>query len=111
MESILTSIKKLIGIDEECDAFDPDIIMHINSALMILAQLGVGPPKGFRIQDAEATWSDFLQDDTNLESVKSYIHHKVVLMFDPPTNSAVIAAREHTIRELEERLCIAAEFS
>lgn len=111
MESILTSIKKLLGIEEDCEAFDPDIIMHINSTLMILTQLGVGPKEGFRIQDAEATWTDFISDKTNMEAVKSYIHHKVGLMFDPPTNSAVIAARERTIAELEERLCLAAEFT
>ena len=69
MESILTSIKKMLGIPEEYDHFDPDLIMHINSVLSILTQIGVGPSEGFRIEDDLATWEDFLGDDTNYEAV------------------------------------------
>lgn len=47
MESVLTSIKKMLGITEEYEHFDSDIIMHINSVFMILTQLGVGPPQDF----------------------------------------------------------------
>ena len=67
MESILTSIKKLLGITEEYDQFDPDIIMHINSVFMILTQLGVGPAEGFSIEDDTSVWSDFIQDIKKLE--------------------------------------------
>ena len=70
-ESILTSIKKLLGITEEYTHFDADIIMHINTAFMILAQLGVGPQEGFSISDASAVWSDFLADGKNFAAVKS----------------------------------------
>ena len=70
MESILTSIKKMLGIPEEYDHFDPDLIMHINSVLSILTQIGVGPSEGFRIEDDLATWEDFLDDDTDYEAVK-----------------------------------------
>lgn len=46
MDSILTSVKKLLGIAEECTDFDADIIMYINMALFALVQMGVGPVKG-----------------------------------------------------------------
>ena len=109
MESILTSIKKLLGITEEYDQFDPDIIMHINSVFMILTQLGVGPAEGFSIEDDTSVWSDFIQDIKKLESVKTYIYLKVKLAFDPPLSSAVIESMNRLINELEWRLNVAAE--
>lgn len=108
-ESILISIKKLLGLDKEYTVFDPDIIMHINSVFMILNQLGVGPSSGFRIEDDLKTWSEFISVDDNLDAVKSYIHLKVKLLFDPPLNSAVIEAMKQTINELEWRLNVNAE--
>ena len=109
MESILTSIKKLLGITEDYEHFDADIIMHINSVFMILNQLGVGPEKGFSISDETATWNDYLPDATNLEAVKSYIHLKVKLLFDPPLSSSVMESMQHIISELEWRLNVQAE--
>ena len=72
MESILTSIKKMLGITEEYEHFDSDLIIHINSVFMILTQLGVGPPSGFSVQDKSATWKEFISDETKLQLVKSY---------------------------------------
>lgn len=109
MESILTSIKKLLGIEEEYTHFDQDLIMHINSVFMILNQLGVGPSEGFSIQDSKGVWGDFIPTGSNLEAVKSYIHLKVKLMFDPPSSSAVMEAINRTIAELEWRLNVAAD--
>lgn len=103
MESILVSIKKLLGIDSECTQFDSDIIMDINTALMVLTQLGVGPENGFSISDDSQRWSDFT-DTSLIEGVKSYVHHKVRLMFDPPTNSTVMESEKQIIAELEWRL-------
>lgn len=107
--SILSSIKKLLGISEEYKSFDPDIIIHINSALSILIQLGIGPPNGFSIEDDKATWFDFIGEDSRLDSVKSYVYLKVKLLFDPPLNSAVIESLKQTIKELEWRLNVSAE--
>lgn len=104
MDSILTSIKKLLGITEEYEHFDPDIIMHINSAFMILNQLGVGPEEGFAIKDKNSTWDEFLSGGANLEAVKTYVYLKVKLMFDPPLSSTVIEAIKSQISELEWRL-------
>ena len=110
MESILTSIKKLLGIAEEYEHFDKDIIMHINSVFMILNQLGVGPSKGFMITDSSASWDDFLPEDSGkLEAVKSYMYMKVQLMFDPPLSSAVMEAKNRLISELEWRLNVAVD--
>ena len=109
MDSILTSIKKLLGITASYEHFDPDIIMHINSVFMILTQLGVGPPEGFAIEDDSSLWTDFLPDTTNLEAVRSYVYMKVKLMFDPPASGIVTEAYNRMIAELEWRLNINAE--
>lgn len=108
MESILTSIKKLLGPDEVYDHFDPDIIIHINSVLMILTQLGVGPDEGFYICDKNAVWTDFVPEK-NVEAIKTYVYLKVRLIFDPPQSSALIAAIEKQITELEWRINVMVE--
>ncbi len=105
MESILTSIKKLLGIAEEYEHFDVDIIMHINSAFSVLTQLGVGPEEGFRIEDASTEWSDFLYNDPRLEMVRTYVYLKVKLVFDTTSSSsAVIESINRQIQELEWRI-------
>ena len=109
MESILNSIKKLLGIESTEKHFDDDIIMHINSIFSVLTQLGVGPEKGFYIEDDFTTWSDFISDELKLQMVKTYMHLRVKLLFDPPLSSAVITAMNETINELEWRLNSAAE--
>lgn len=103
-ESILDSIKKMLGPSADYKQFDPDIIIHINSAFMVLRQLGVGPTEGFSITDNEAVWTDFTSDVDKLGLVKSYIYLKVRLIFDPPTNSTVIKSYEELIKEYEWRL-------
>lgn len=109
MESILTSTKKLLGITEEYEHFDKDIIMHINSVFLNLTQLGVGPKEGFFIEDDTAEWTDFIDDNIQLQAVKSYIYLKVKLLFDPPLSSAVIESMNRMIAEFEWRLRLAAE--
>lgn len=109
MESILTSIKKLLGIEEDYVHFDADIIMHINSVLSILTQLGVGPSEGYSIKDANATWNEFITNPAKLELVKSYVYLKVRLMFDPPSSSSAIESMKQLISELEFRIIVAVE--
>lgn len=110
MESILTSIKKLLGIAESYKQFDTDIIIHINSALMVLNQLGVGPSQGFSIKDETNTWSEFIPEDRyDMESIKSYVYMKVRLLFDPPASSAAITSMEKLISEFEFRINVSAE--
>lgn len=109
MDSILTSIKKLLGIEEDYTHFDPDIIMCINTVFTVLTQLGVGPKEGFSIEDETAVWSDFLSTTQQMEAVKTYIHLRVKLLFDPPLSSAVIEAMKQQISEIEWRLNVIAE--
>lgn len=109
MESILTSIKKMLGITEEYEHFDADLIMHINSVFMILTQLGVGPSTGFSIKGADGTWDRFLPEGQQLELVKSYMFLKVKLIFDPPLGSAVIEVMNRQISEFEWRLNVAVD--
>ena len=109
MESILTSVKKALGITEEYTHFDTDIIMHINTVFSILYQLGVGPSVCFSISDKTAVWSDFTGSATDITMVKTYIVLKVRLLFDPPQASAVIEAINHQISELEWRLNVAVD--
>lgn len=108
-ESILISIKKLLGIAAEYTHFDTDIIIHINTVFMTLNQLGVGPEEGFRIEDDTAVWEDYIEEDDNLDAVKTYIYLKVKLVFDPPLNSSVTETIKQAINEYEWRLNIQAE--
>ena len=104
--SILTSIKKLLGIEEDYTEFDSDIIIHINAAFMALYDIGVGPENGFTISDKTATWIMFFGEVVNLEDVKTYIYLKVRLIFDPPSTSAVLEAFNREIQKIEWRLMV-----
>lgn len=109
MESILTSIKKLLGISEDYTQFDSDLIMHINTVFLNLTQLGVGPEEGFSIQNENDAWSDFIDNNAQLQAVKSYMYLKVKLLFDPPLSSSVIESMNRMIAELEFRLNVAVD--
>lgn len=108
-DSILDSIKKILGMPPEYDAFDTDLVIHINSVFGILAQLGVGPEGGFSISDSTTLWKSYLGDSKDLEMVKSYIALKVRLVFDPPTVGSVMDAMKEQIREFEWRLNVGTE--
>ena len=109
MDSILTSIKKLLGIDKAYNHFDNDIIIHINSVFLDLAQIGVGPEEGFSIEDDLDTWDDFIPNNPKLEAVKTLMYLKVKLIFDPPLSSTVIEAMNRQIDRLEWRLSVAVD--
>lgn len=109
MDSILTSIKKLLGLDEDYIQFDPDIIMDINTVFMSINQLGIGPVTGFTISDKTQVWHDLLGDRKDVEAIKTYVYMKVRLIFDPPATAFVLEAFERQIHELEWRINIQAE--
>lgn len=105
MDSILNSVKKLLGIAPDYTQFDADIIMHINAVFLTLYELGVGPSEAFFITDDIAVWDDYISDDyLLLNAVRIYISQKVRLVFDPPTNSALIEALKSSIEEFEWRM-------
>lgn len=130
-DSILTSVKKIVGIAEADTSFDPDIILHVNTVFSVLTQLGIGPTAGFMIEDAGPTWDDFLgvrqsgireadgsvtYSDQQLISankllnmVKTYVYLRVRLIFDPPQTSFVIESINQQIRELEYRISVVRE--
>lgn len=107
-ESILTSIKKLLGIPEEYEAFDQDLIIHINTFLTRLYQVGVGV-KNFSIVDKTATWEEFLEDESKFQQAKTYVYIRVRLIFDPPQSGAANEALKETLRELEWLLFVDAD--
>ena len=108
-ESILDSIKKLLGLSSDYTAFDTDIITHINTTFMILQQLGVGPDNGFSISDNTTKWNEFIDNENKFHAVKTYIYLKVRLIFDPPSSSTIVESYNRTISELEYRLRVNAE--
>jgi hypothetical protein len=109
-ESILLTIKKVLGLSTDLDSFDFDLIVHINSVFMILNQLGIGPAEPFSVVDNTTSWNDFIGEGTMLALVKSYMYLKVKLLFDPPTISYLIDSANRQIEEFEQRLVIQNEF-
>ena len=108
-DGILTSIKKMLGPEEDYEHFDADIIININTVLATLWQLGVGPENGFSIKDKSAKWSDFIFDERLLSLVPTYVYLKVRLAFDPPSSAAVLEAMQRQVAEYEWRINVAAE--
>lgn len=104
MDSILTSIKKMLGIDADYSPFDMDIIMHINAVFVVLRQLGAGPEEGFSIAGNTETWSNYSTDTILLNIVRPYIYLKVRLAFDPPQASSAVESTKEMIAELEWRI-------
>ena len=108
IKSILTSIKRSLGIEEDVTAWDADLVMFINGVFGTLYQLGVGPDQPFTISDESAEWSEFTTRD-DIEMVKSYMYLKVRLLFDPPTTTTMYQALDTSAKELEWRLNVAVD--
>ena len=97
-ESILDSIKIMLGNSVDDTNFDAELIMFINGALAIINKLGVGPT-GYKISNNSNTWDEFLGDRTDLEEVKTNVYLRVRLAFDPPQNSFLVASIKEQIVE------------
>lgn len=106
INSILDSTKKALGLAPDYDAFDPDIVMHINTVFTTLNQLGFGPVNGYMIESDEETWDAFLGGDPLLNAIKTYMYLRVRKLFDPPTTSILLDAINQQIAELEWRLSV-----
>lgn len=104
MESVLTSIKKLLGIAADYNYFDTDIMVHINSVLITLDQLGVTPSEPTSVTSEMDTWDKVLGEYADIEAIKTYIYLKVKMLFDPPTSSFVLEAMNKQATELEWRI-------
>lgn len=106
MDSILISIKKLLGLSEDYEEFDPDVITAINTAFFALWQLGVGPKdQPFKIESEEEVWTDFVEDG-KIEMCKSYVGLQTRILFDPPTNSFLVDAINEQLRQQEFRMIV-----
>lgn len=108
-DSIVATIKKMLGLEDDYTPFDTDVIVNINAALMTLTQLGIGPKEGFTVTDYSQTWSDFVTNEVQLGAVKTYVYLKVKMIFDPPTNSYVMDAMKQQAEEIGWRLNVQAE--
>lgn len=107
VDSILDTIKAMLGIPATDTAFDNEILININSAFMVLNQLGVGPTEVYSITDSTPVWADFLStDEAKYSAVKTYIFLKVRTVFDPPGTSFLLESYKNQINELEWRLSI-----
>ena len=104
MVSILDSIKKLLGVSAEDKSFDDELILHINGALMVMTQLGVGPKTGYRIVDNTAKWADMIGGRKDLDLVVSDVYLRVRLIFDPPQNSFLVTSIQAMIKEYDWRI-------
>lgn len=102
--SILKTIRSMLDMDPDEEAYNNDILVHVNSAIMTLGQLGIGPKDGFTVSSAADTWDEFLGESKLLEGAKQYIYIKTRLGFDPPTSSFVVEAMRAAATELESRL-------
>lgn len=111
MESILNTIKTLLPVEETDTSFDGELIVHINTAIMALTQMGVGPSEGFEIEDETSTWQDFLGENVKkFSAAKTYIYAKVKLVFDSASMaSPLIEVFNRMAAEAEWRLNHAAE--
>lgn len=103
IESILNSVKKNLGVPDDYTVYDPDILMHINSAFFTVTQIGIGVEGGFRVEDSDATWADFLGTSPRWDAVRTYTFLRVKTLFDPPGTSFLLAAMQRQIEEFETR--------
>lgn len=106
-DSILNSVKKILGITEDYKYFDSDIIMHLNTVMMTLNQMGIGPPTPLHIEDETTTWDQFCGDKVDIDAVRTYTALKVRLIFDPPQSSSHLDAIRETLKECEWRMYVA----
>lgn len=103
-EKVLETVKSMIGPSALYEGFNTDLIVHINSSLMYLAQMGV-VPDGTKI-DESTTWQELVGNRGDIEGIKSYLYFKARIMFDPPASQTILNAYQAEINQLEWRLMI-----
>lgn len=107
MDSILLSIRQLLGIPTQDNNFDAELILHINNSISILTQIGIGPPTGFKITGTSETWESLTQGRLDLEMIKTAVYLRVRLTFDSPQNSFLVTSIQEQLKELDWRIEIA----
>ena len=107
-DSVLDSVKKMLGVDLVDDSFDMELIIFINDVFSKLNQLAVGPTTTYVIDDRLDKWTDFLLDRADLNMVRTYMYLQVRITFDPPTNPSLLENMMKRIQEYEWRLNVQA---
>ena len=102
-DNILQNVKHLLGIPEEYNVFDNDILIHINSVIDVLYQLGYGDGT-FYLLDGSETWDQYIENASHLNIVKTLVYLRVKMLFDPPTSSAAMQSFQNIINEFEFRV-------
>lgn len=103
-ESILTSIKLMLGMTADYTPYDQQVLMCINTAMNALTQVGIGPVEGFTIRDASTTWEEWIGTDPRMEAAKSALFIRTKMLFDPPANGVMDEAYKEQLAEIEWRL-------
>ena len=99
-DSILNTIKDMLGPSGDYDAFDREILVHINSAFGRLCELGVGPDYPYAIDGPEQVWDEF-GTPVPIPQVKRFVFLYVKRIFDPSANSVIMQAYKDEIDKLE----------
>lgn len=107
-KSILDTIKEMLGIDKDCEAYDQDLIVFVNGVFSTLYQIGVGD-RPVSISNKFQEWSSLFSEDDLIDLIKNYTFLKVKLIFDPPSNSFVMDSIKKQIEEYEWRIHVQAE--
>ena len=108
-ESILDSLKNMLGILPNDTAFDNELISHINAFISNLTDIKIGPEEGFIVEDVTTTWGDFVSDISIMAAVREYLYAAIRLVFDPPSNSFVVTSLEKAKDEAFWRLYMKAD--
>lgn len=99
---ILGTIAKMVdadGMEGTNSYYNLDLLVHINTFLIDLYQVGIGE-RGFVITE-DTTWEDYLHTDVGyLSAVKDYLYMQTKLVFDPPASSAA----QNALKETSERI-------
>ena len=105
MSDIITDVKQMVGASIYDNSFDVNIVIAINSALAVLSDIGISEVDDTCLNvDDVMKWDELLKGRTDIEYIKSYIHLKVKMLFDPPSSSALLDAYNRQIAEFEWRL-------
>ena len=108
-ESILETIVSGLGLEVDESAFNSEIIMYINSALLTVCQNGAGTP--LVVKDYAQTWEEFkdpaqVEGNKMFEQIKLYVMLKTKIIFDPPPPSTATYMQSY-IDELLWRIRVA----
>lgn len=102
MMTILQFVKNVLGIHMTDNAFDSELLMHINSAIQMLVTFGVEQFSTVYVEK-DTPWTKL--DPPVFDSLaKAYLGSKVKIMFDPPTHGALLEAHAKSVDEIQLRL-------